>query len=1047
MSPDTKHLFNDFPVPYQSLGANGKILHVNKNWMDALGYSQKQVFGKPFSAFLTLDAAGAFKKEFERFKRNGWVRGAEFTMVQVDGGEIIVQFDGYVEMDENNQFKRTHCIFRDVTEKRKLESTLRDNEQFSADIFNAIQDGISLLDKDLAILRVNALMEEMYADYMPIVGKKCYQVYQGRKTICPWCPSKLALADGNQHTAVVPYPNEEDPMGWIELTSYPLLGADGKITGVIEHVKDITERVQAEQKIKTLMDISRQASSETSLEDLLFLITDRIVEVIPLAEAASIFLYDEKRKVARVQAWAGLYGVDIKGIEFKVAGSQIGRIFRAKKPVLIKNVAEDPDFVLVDKPGTREIKSQIAMPLIYKKQVIGIIYADNLTKVDAFSQKNLDLLESIGNQLIGVIENARLLDQVRESEEQYHSVVDDSPGLINRFLPDGTITFVNKRYCGFFGKKSEELIGTNIQSTIHEEDRKSVMLSIASLTIKSPIKISENRNIRHDGEIRWLRWTDRALFDEKGKIISCQSFGEDITERKQAEEKLKISEERFRVFMENVPAFAYIKDSDLRHIYGNPASLSEKGVSSLDAYIGSRVKDFYPEKTARELEENDKQVLAEKCATRNEFITTLSDGKEHTFLDIKFPIQLPDGTAQIGGLAIDITEQKLAQETIIQERDKAQKYLDVAEVMIIALNGNGEITLVNQKGANILGYQIEDLTGKNWFNICLPAADRVQAKKVFDDFIGGGVGLGNQFEQTILTESGEERIVDWHSTPLWEWDDDDEKHRIGSLSSGEDITERRRVEQELEKYSNQLEEMVAERTKALEEAQEELVTKENLAMLGQLAGGMGHQLRNPLGVISNAVYLLKTILPRGNEKAEEYIDVISSEVLKSSKIISDLLTFAQVQATDVKQIAPIDLVHQVLKSNPSPGNVRVRIRISGSMPDISIDVQQIEQVLGNLITNAYQSIAEDGKVIISAHQKSGFIYFLVKDTGIGIRTEDLSQIFTPLFTTKARGIGLGLAISKRLAEANGGTIEVKSKKGQGSTFTLILPIDKMAKEE
>jgi len=1046
MSPDTKYLFDDFPVPYQSLDTNGKILRVNKDWLDALGYSQKQVVGKPLSDFLTSDAVGAFKKEFKRFKKNEWVRRAEFTMVRVDGGEIIVQFDGYIETDENNQFKQTHCIFRDVTEKRKLESGLRDNEQLSADIFNAIQDGISLLDEDLRILRVNPLMEELYANDMPIVGKKCYQVYQGRETICPWCPSKHALEDGNQHTAIVPYPNEEDPEGWIELTSYPLRSADGKITGVIEHLRDITDRVKAEQDIKTLVGISRQASSETSLEDLLFFIVNQIVDVILPAEAASIFLFDEKRKVARVQAWAGSYGIDVNGIEFKVADSQISRIFRVKKPALIKNVAEDPDFVLVDKPGVREIKSQIIVPFIFKNRVVGIIYADNLTKTDAFSQKNLDLLESIGNQLAGVVENARLLDQVRESEEQYHSVVDDSPGLINRFTPDGTITFVNKGYCKFFGKKSGELIGASIQFSIPEEDRESVMLSIASLTKKSPIKIIENRNIRHDGKIRWMRWTDRVLFDEKGKVINYQSFGEDITERKQAEEKLKISEERFRVFMENVPAFAYIKDSDLHHIYGNPTSISEKGLPSLDAYIGTRVKDFYSEKIARKLEENDKRVLEEKCATRNEFITKLSDEKEHTFLDIKFPIQLPDGTVQIGGLAIDITEQKLAQQVIRQERDKAQKYLDIAEVMIVALNGDGEITLVNQKGASILGYQIGDLIGENWFDICLPAADRVQAKKALDDFMDDGVGLGRQFEQIILTKSGEERIIDWHSTPLWEWDVE-EKHRVGSLSSGEDITERKHTERELEKYSNQLEEMVAERTKALEEAQEELITKEKLATLGQLAGGMGHELRNPLGVISNAVYLLKTILPRDNEKVEEYINVISSEVLKSSKIISDLLTFAQVQATDVELITPIDLVRQVLKSNPAPENVRVRIRISGSLPEISIDVQQIEQVLGNLITNAYQAIAEKGKVIISANQKNGFIYFLVKDTGKGIHAENLSQIFKPLFTTKARGIGLGLAISKRLAEANGGTIEVESKEGLGSTFTLVLPVHKMAGEK
>jgi len=567
------------------------------------------------------------------------------------------------------------------------------------------------------------------------------------------------------------------------------------VTG-ISVARLFSERGQSKKEVELLLNLSRQASTETSLDDLLFFITDQIVEVIPLAEAASIFLYDEKRKVARVQAWAGLYGIDVKGIEFNVAGSQIGRIIRAKKPVLIKNVAEDPDFVLVDKPGTREIKSQIAVPLIYKKQVIGIIYADNLTRTDVFSQKDLDLLESIGNQLAGVIENARLLDQVRKSEQQYHSVVEDSPGHICRFKPGFIITFVNETYCQYFGKKSEELVGMNFLELIPKEDRESIMSNIISLSQESPILSNEHKVIKDDGEIRWMRWANRALFDEKGEVISYQSFGEDITESKRLEKNLKISEERFRTFMENIPAMAYIKDSDLHHIYGNPASIAADGFQTLEEYINTKAKDCLPKETTRKVEDNDKRVLTEKYHTSQEYTRILNDGKEQTVLDIKFPIQLPDGDIQVGGLAIDITDMRKAQKALSHEQEKAQKYLDIAKVMIVAINEEGEITLINQKGASILGYQIEELIGKNWFNTCVPTADRKQAKKIFDEFITGGMALGDHFEQTVITKSGEKRIIDWHSTPLWEWDDA-EKHRIGSLNSGEDITQRVQNEREL----------------------------------------------------------------------------------------------------------------------------------------------------------------------------------------------------------------------------------------------------------
>jgi PAS domain S-box-containing protein len=267
------------------------------------------------------------------------------------------------------------------------------------------------------------------------------------------------------------------------------------------------EKRQARQDIEMLLALSRQAGAETSLDELLFFIANQIVEVVPQAEAASIYLYDGERKVIKVQAWAGFKDSEIKGLEFSIDGNLAGKIFQFKKPTLINDVSEDPNFELIDKSSLSKVKTQIAVPLIIKKRVVGIIFADNLSRTNAFSQKNLDLLESIGNQLAGVIENARLLDQVsekhkqlRQIKEQYRSVVDDSPGLIDRFLPDGTITFVNQECCRFFGKTYTELIGTNIQSSIPEEDRESVMSNIASLTEESPIQTFENKVIRHDGE-------------------------------------------------------------------------------------------------------------------------------------------------------------------------------------------------------------------------------------------------------------------------------------------------------------------------------------------------------------------------------------------------------------------------------------------------------------------------------------------------------------------------------------------------------------------
>lgn len=258
-----------------------------------------------------------------------------------------------------------------------------------------------------------------------------------------------------------------------------------------------------------------------------------------------------------------------------------------------------------------------------------------------------------------------------------------------------------------------------------------------------------------------------------------------------------------------------------------------------------------------------------------------------------------------------------------------------------------------------------------------------------------------------------------------------------------DVTERSEARHKLELHAGELEGIIAERTKELEKAQDEIIQKEKLATMGQLAGGVGHELRNPLGVINNAVHYLKAILPEDDEKTVEYLDVISDEIHKSSKIIADLLSFAKEETIPQKQPVSIaKLVTEVLQGHPAHENVRVDISISDELPLMDVDPHHIEQVLDNLITNAYQAMPDGGDLFISAREVGKKIKLEVKDTGVGIHTQNMEQLFKPLFTTKPRGIGLGLAISKKLVEANGGRIDVQSTEGSGTSFTLTLPIVK-----
>ena len=255
-----------------------------------------------------------------------------------------------------------------------------------------------------------------------------------------------------------------------------------------------------------------------------------------------------------------------------------------------------------------------------------------------------------------------------------------------------------------------------------------------------------------------------------------------------------------------------------------------------------------------------------------------------------------------------------------------------------------------------------------------------------------------------------------------------------------DITERKAAQRQLERYSEHLEEMVALRTRDLEEAQERLVRQERLAVLGQLAGGIGHELRNPLGVLSNAIYYLKMVLTDADDTVNQYLDIMSEEIDKSEKIISGLLDFSRTRAPVRTAVSLVAVISQALKDNPPPEGVQWVDEVASDFPDLYADPVQLGIVIANLIANAYQAMPKGGTLTFSATAEHGRAIVQIADSGCGIARENLARIFEPLFTTRARGIGLGLALSRNLILANGGTIDVASEEDKGTTFRLHLPL-------
>ena len=258
---------------------------------------------------------------------------------------------------------------------------------------------------------------------------------------------------------------------------------------------------------------------------------------------------------------------------------------------------------------------------------------------------------------------------------------------------------------------------------------------------------------------------------------------------------------------------------------------------------------------------------------------------------------------------------------------------------------------------------------------------------------------------------------------------------------GRDITEKKKAEEEINKYSKNLEIMVEERTRKLKEAQEELIRKEKLAVLGQLAGGVSHELRNPLAALKNASYFLNMAIKKPEPDIKKTLDILNKEILRSEEIISSILGFARPRTPTKRKVNIGNIIQDIITQTNIPENIEVFASLDKSIPLVLTDPVQITQVFSNIILNAIHAMPEGGKLTVKyAITDKELLEISVTDTGIGIPEENIDKIFEPLYTTKAKGIGLGLALAKILIDANGGKVNVKSKIGEGTTFTIILQL-------
>jgi signal transduction histidine kinase len=244
-----------------------------------------------------------------------------------------------------------------------------------------------------------------------------------------------------------------------------------------------------------------------------------------------------------------------------------------------------------------------------------------------------------------------------------------------------------------------------------------------------------------------------------------------------------------------------------------------------------------------------------------------------------------------------------------------------------------------------------------------------------------------------------------------------------------------RLYEQVKRQTEELERRVQDRTAELKATQESLVRAERLAVLGKLAGGVSHELRNPLGVITNAAYYLNIVAP-DDARIRKHVAIVQREAARATRIISGLLDFARVAPPRPVAVDLNVAVRELLDELSVPATVKISLKLAEALPTTVADADHVRLMISNILTNGIQAMPEGGVLTIETGRHGNELWLAIADTGPGMDAAIAAKVFDPLFTTKPMGIGLGLAIVKGLADRNAVRIELDTAPGQGARFTL-----------
>jgi len=610
---------------------------------------------------------------------------------------------------------------------------------------------------------------------------------------------------------------------------------------------------------------------------------------------------------------------------------------------------------------------------------------------------------------------------LQESEARFRVVLENVQDAYFRINQDGRLINASPSAAVMYGYDSpEEMTGLPAQALYQDPEGWDFVIEKMKKHGQVHDRIAKGK--KKNGTQFWISLNAQYFYDDEGQVQGTEGFIRNITERKQAEEALRSSEEKYRLLFMNNPVPMWVYDTNtLAFLAVNDFAVDHYGYSRQE-FLSMTIKDIrLPEDVPYlyDVLEKYKGILRKVGTLRHR-------KKDGSLIDVDITAHMIefDGRQAIFVLAMDITEQKHAEKLQRQSEEKFRAaFITSPDSININRLSDGMYISINQGFTRIMGYMEEDAIGKTSLemNIWVDVEDRNKLVAGLKEF-----GKIENLEARFKAKDGTHRIGLMSATII-------NLNTVPHiLSITRDITEVKRL-------------------------QLELFQSQKMLSIGTLAGGIAHDFNNILNIILGYSGLIEARKDQP-EKFSESIDAIKQAVDRGASLVHQILTFARKAETTIEPINISDLVQELcsMLKQTFPKVITFTLRLSEDLPLIHADHSQMHQVLLNLCVNARDAMPHGGTITIvsemvtreeiheqfpSADQEK-YIGIRIADTGAGIDELTRSRIFDPFFTTKemGKGTGLGLAVVYGVIQAHHGFIDVKSALGHGTIFQLYLPV-------